>query len=59
MIIEWKQFDNGSDVEEFLNQLFDAYKDVEILGITEDVRFNVFYKLGKRKEEKQGEKKHE
>jgi len=53
MIIEWKQFDNGSDVEKFLNQLFDVYKDVEILGITEDVRFNVFYKLGKRKEEKQ------
>jgi hypothetical protein len=53
MIIEWKQFDNGSDVEEFLIQLFDTYKNVEILGITEDVRFNVFYKLGKRKEEKQ------
>jgi hypothetical protein len=57
MIIEWKQFDNGSDVEKFLNQLFDVCKDVEILGITEDVRFNIFYKLGKREKEKMREKK--
>lgn len=46
MIIEWKQFDNGSDVETYLNEVYNSFKEVEVLGITQGIKFNIFVKLG-------------
>jgi len=48
-MISWVQVDNGSDVEKLLEELFETYKNVKILGITEGRRFNVFYQIGERK----------
>ena len=48
--INWVQLDTASSVTSFLTELFEAFKNVEILGITEEKRFNVWYKFKEKKE---------
>jgi len=48
-MIQWVQVDNGSEVQELLEELFETYNNIKILGITEGRKFNVYYKIGKKK----------
>ena len=46
------QADTNADVEKFLNELYETYEDVEILGISESLnKHNVFYKVGQKRRE--------